>query len=90
MQQLSSFHFDKLFDAIYNENIKRFPHNEQTLALCLEFWNDIVDDVQELLASERVYKIIDSLREIGADKIADVISDIIEKVFFGSSPTSKR
>ena len=59
------------------------PHNEQTLALCLEFWNDIVDDVQELLASERVYKIIDSLREIGSDKIADVISDIIEKYFSG-------
>ena len=83
MQQLPSFHFDKLFDAIFNENIERLPHNEQTLALCLEFWNDIVDDVQELLASERVYKIIDSLREIGADKIADVISDIIEKYFSG-------
>ena len=83
MQQLPSFYFDKLFDAIFNENIERLPHNEQTLALCLEFWNDIVDDVQELLASERVYKIIDSLREIGADKIADVISDIIEKYFSG-------
>lgn len=83
MQQLPSFHFDKLFDTIFNENIERLPHNEQTLALCLEFWNDIVDDVQELLASERVYKIIDSLREIGSDKIADVISDIIEKYFSG-------
>ena len=69
MQQLPSFHFDKLFDAIFNENIERLPHN--------------VDDVQELLASERVYKIIDSLREIGADKITDVISDIIEKYFSG-------
>ena len=56
MQQLPSFHFDKLFDAIFNENIERWPHIEQTLALCLEFWNDIVDDVQELLASEREYK----------------------------------
>ena len=67
----------------FHKNIERLPHNEQTLALCLEFWNDIVDDVQELLASERVYKIIDSLREIGSDKIADVISDIIEKYFSG-------
>ena len=81
MQQLPSFHFDKLLNAIFDEKVERLPHNEQTLALCLEFWNDIVDDVQELLASERVYKIIDSLREIGADKIADVISDIIEKYF---------
>lgn len=83
MQQLPSFHFDKLFDVIFNENIERLSHNEQTSALCLEFWNDIVDDVQELLASERVYKIVYSLREIGADKIADVTSDIIEKYFSG-------
>lgn len=83
MQQLPSFHFDKLLNAIFDEKVERLPHSEQTLALCLEFWNDIADDVQELFASERIYKIIDSLRKIGADKIADVISDIIEKYFSG-------
>lgn len=38
---------------------------------------------RSFFASERIYKIIDSLRKIGADKIADVISDIIEKYFSG-------
>ena len=83
MQQLPSFHFDKLLNAIFDEKVERLLHSEQTLALCLEFWNDIADDVQELFASERIYKIIDSLRKIGAYKIADVISDIIEKYFSG-------
>ena len=37
MQQLPSFHFDKLLNAIFDEKVERLPHNEQTLALCLEF-----------------------------------------------------
>lgn len=76
LEQLPSFHFEKIFN-----NRESATRDEELLALCLEFWLYITDDLQEVLVSDSIFKMIEALQEIGAQQYYDLLSKIIWKDF---------
>ena len=81
IEKLPSFHFERFIDAIFNNNIEQLSKNEQLLVLCLEFWNSILDDIQEVLASSNLVKIIEALQLVGANQCAKFLMRVLEKNF---------
>ena len=81
LAQAPSFHFDKLYPAIWENRITQLLPAEQILAFCIEFDNEIRDDLQEVLASENLFSMVAALKEIGADQYTVLLNDIISNDF---------
>lgn len=81
IDQLPSFHFERFMNAVFNSCIEQLSPNEQLLALCMEFRNSIMDDVQEVLASSNLTKMMEALHTIGANQYADLLLRIIKEYF---------
>lgn len=81
ISQLPSFHFEKFISAVYRDSVDELSSDEWLLALCLEFWNGITDDIQEVLASDHLTEIIDALQEIGATRYSKLLLQIINELF---------
>ncbi|MGN0518603.1 MAG: hypothetical protein ACI4II_07760 [Acutalibacteraceae bacterium] len=79
--QLPSFHFEKFMNAILNSSIEQLSPEEQLLALCMEFWNSIMDDIEEVLTSSNLNNIIEALQTIGANRYANLLLNIIKEYF---------
>lgn len=78
---LPSFHFEKFINAAYEDLTDELSSDERLLALCLEFWNGITDDIQEVLASEHLSEMLGALQRIGATQYADLLLRIINELF---------
>jgi hypothetical protein len=63
---LPQFPEGRLVTAIFEEKLDTLSHPEQTLALCREFWNDIVEDMDEILYSPYIHEMAEALHEVGA------------------------
>ena len=80
---LPSFHFEKFMNAISEHHIHELSSDEQLLALCLEFWCGLTDDILKVLTSEHLTEIIDALQKIGAAQFADFLLCVINEFFPG-------
>lgn len=78
---LPSFHFDRFMHAVFEDQTSGFSPDERLLVRCLEFWYGITDDLQEVLASEHLFEIIDALEEIGAAQFAGMLRRNISELF---------
>ena len=81
LTQAPSFHFDKLYSAIWENRITQLSPSVQILAFCVEFDNEIRDDLQEVLASENLFSMVAALKAVGADQYAELLNDIISNDF---------
>lgn len=81
ISQLPSFHLEKFRYYALRNSSGEFSQDERLLAFCMEFWNGITDDVQEVLASENLTEIIAALQKIGATQYADLLLQIINNFF---------
>lgn len=80
-EPLPTFHFEKCHSAIFQNAISRLSAEEQILALCLEFEYGITDDLEEVLASENLFDIIEALQTVGAKQYADFLRHILRHDF---------
>lgn len=78
---LPSFHFEKFMNAVYGDSADELSSDERLLALCLEFWNGITDDIQEVLASNHLSEMIDALQKIGATRYTNLLLQIVDELF---------
>lgn len=78
---LPSFHFDKLYEAIFENRGEMLSPTERLLAACVEFERGICDDLQEILASENLLSLLASLRSVGANQYAEMLEQIIRVDF---------
>lgn len=78
---LPSFHFDKLYEAIFENRGEMLSPTERLLAACVEFERGICDDLQEILASENLLSLPASLRSVGANQYAEMLEQIIRVDF---------
>lgn len=82
---LPSFHFEKFMHAVFEDRIHELSSDEQLLALCLEFWYGLTDDLQEVLASEHLAEMIEALQKIGAVQFSDRLLRVIHELFPGAA-----
>ena len=68
-------------NAAYGDSADELSSDERLLVLCLEFWNGITDDIQEVLASDHLPEMIDALQKIGAMRYANLLLQIINELF---------
>ncbi|MCH5197395.1 MAG: hypothetical protein J1E34_00685 [Oscillospiraceae bacterium] len=78
---LPSFHFEKFMNAVYGDSADELSSDELLLAFCLEFWNGITDDIQEILASVHLTQMVDALQRIGVTIYADLLLQILNELF---------
>lgn len=81
LTQAPAFHFDKLYSAILANKIAQLSPAEQILAFCVEFDNGIRDDLQEVLASENLFSMVEALKAVGVNQYAELLNDIISNDF---------
>ena len=74
--------------AIFEEKLDTLSHPEQTLALCREFWNDIVEDMDEILYSPYIHEMAEALHEGGATEYEKFLRDMIAQFADVSLPLS--
>lgn len=79
--QVPSFHFDKLYSAIFQNRVELLPPDTQVLAFCMEFEYEIRDGLQEVLASSSLFHMIEALRQIEAQQYADLLLHIMQNDF---------
>lgn len=79
--KLPSVDFGKLFTGSFGEPKKSLSSSERALALCFEFWLDLCDDIQEVLASENLFSMPDALQTVGATGYSKQLRKIIENDF---------
>ena len=85
---LPQFPEGRLVTAIFEEKLDTLSHPEQTLALCREFWNDIVEDMDEILYSPYIHEMAEALHEVGATEYEKFLRDMIAQFADVSLPLS--
>ena len=85
---LTPFPTGNMVAAIMDEKLETLTKPEQTLALCREFWNDIVEDMDEILYSPYIHEMAEALHEVGATKYEKFLRDMIAQFADVSLPLS--
>lgn len=85
---LPQFPEGKLVTAIFEERLESLSKPEQTLALCREFWNDICEDVDEVLYSRYIHEMAEALHEVGATEYEKFLRGMTEQFADVSLPLS--
>lgn len=85
---LPQFPEGKLVTAIFEERLESLSKPEQTLALCREFWNDICEDVDEVLYSPYIHEMAEALHEVGATEYEKFLRGMTEQFADVSLPLS--
>ena len=85
---LPKFPEGRLVTAIFEEKLETLSKPEQTLALCREFWNDIVEDMDEILYSPYIHEMAEALHEVGATEYEKFLRDMIAQFADVSLPLS--
>ncbi len=82
MLGLPSFKYDKYWSAMLdNEEFAKLTESEKTFTRCLEFENDICDDLDDLLCNEHYHEMLEAVRVIGANGIYDAITSFVAEQF---------
>ena len=76
-----SFSFERLHSAIFENKMQKLSSTERVLALCIEFEYGLRDDIQEILASENLYSIAETLQNVGARQYAELLQNILHTDF---------
>ena len=85
---LTPFPTGNMVAAIMDEKLETLTKPEQTLALCREFWNDIVEDMDEILYSPYIHEMAEALHEVGATEYEKFLRDMIAQFADVSLPLS--
>ena len=85
---LTPFPTGNMVAAIMDEKLETLTKPEQTLALCREFWNDIVEDMDEILYSPYIHEMAEALHEVGATEYEAFLRDMIAQFADVSLPLS--
>ena len=85
---LTPFPTGNMVAAIMDEKLETLTKPEQTLALCREFWNDIVEDMDEILYSPYIHEMAEALHEVGATEYEKFLRDMIAQFEDVSLPLS--
>ena len=85
---LPQFPEGRLVTAIFEEKLESLSKPEQTLALCREFWNDICEDVDEVLYSPYIHEMAEALHEVGATEYEKFLRGMTEQFADVSLPLS--
>lgn len=79
---LPSFHYNRYWSAIFsNDEFSELSEAERVFARCLEFGNEICDDIDALLCNEHYHEMLKSVKQIGAQKFYDAITSFVSEQF---------
>lgn len=81
LQALPSFHVDKFLAASFEGVMNQLPPVERELALCLEFWNDLRDETQQVLTSDHMEETREALHKVGAVQYSCLLIQMIQDDF---------
>ena len=82
MINLPSFECDKFWSAIVNDDeFAQLRECEKIFARCLEFQNDINDDIDALLCNEHYHEMLAAVKQIGANGVYNAITSLVSEQF---------
>lgn len=79
---LPSFHYDRYWPAIFSsDEFSELSEAERVFTRCLEFGNEICDDIDALLCNEHYHEMLKAVKQIGAQKFYDAITSFVFQQF---------